>query len=67
MHQSKSQLSPIYLIILKNLPKQKQQGKKKKTNHHSVVCLTERKSNQKVFALASFGSGVVYFLGLCMS
>ena len=30
MHQSKSQLSPIYLIILKNLTKQKQQGKKKK-------------------------------------
>ena len=29
MHQSKSQLSPIYLIILKNLTKQKQQGKKK--------------------------------------
>ena len=29
MHQSKSQLSPIYLIILRNLPEQKQQEKKK--------------------------------------
>lgn len=51
---------PAVFYLFNNFKKSSQtKTTRKKKKQHSVVCLTERKSNQKVLSLASFGSGVV--------
>lgn len=57
MHQSKSQLSSIYLIILKNLPKQKQQ--EKKTTLCSMPDRKEIKPESFFFSILWFWSCLV--------
>ena len=56
MHQPKSKLSPIYLIILKNFPKQKQQGKKKKKPLCSMPDRKEVKPESFFFSILWFWS-----------
>lgn len=50
---------PAASYLFNNFKKSSRTETTRKKKKHSGVCLSERKSNQKMFSLASFGSGVV--------